>query len=146
MARGVARVAGAVAAAPGEVEARGLLHNWSFAGELWRCGRCLGYSHGPSNAPPNDLGCTGRADALHVAAAKQLGHELILLSAERVPLLVCAACGCWATKKAQGLGRRCRGHATTSGKKALRAVVLHGKHPSMGLQLSPAQRRRRWCP
>ncbi len=103
-------------------------HRWAFVEGRWRCETCWTYvlGGGPVPARRRLEPCRGGRFTQTQKRFEDLGHSMVRTRGE-LPISMCVKCGCWSSRRANRLSKRC-GPPTASGQAALRRLEL-GQHP-----------------
>ena len=114
-------------------------HCWVNGLGRWQCASCkLVKVSVPARDRASRRPCpaTGRP-YLQVLASSELGHNLIVVACDEIPVVFCTTCGKWGTMKTGGLLKSCTGSQTPAATAALRRLA-GGRHPSLSLVVGPA--------
>ena len=107
-------------------------HDWLLCGGHWQCRRCLAVSWTRlgSKARLGGRACPGMAHKMQAVLMNHRGHRLVSCDIGKLPLLVCSACGAYATSLPRKLATDCCGAAgrTVGGQRVVQRVAA-GLHP-----------------
>ena len=104
-------------------------HAWAECAGRMQCMECLSTALSPSSYwRRQHQPCHGPSVRLRGIVAGCWQHRLIIGNCAGWPVVACAACGAWTTKRCQRLSEPCRKFATAAGTAVLKRLA-RGLHP-----------------
>ena len=116
-------------------------HVWRFGLGRWQCVACslVARSDRAKAGKASDPCPAGSSNLLEELASSMGGHKIFVSMCDDLPLVFCAVCAKWGTKRVGGLRAPCTGVQTVAGKSAIGRISSE-RHPVFDLPLGQAHR------
>ena len=108
-------------------------HRWSFAWGHWQCLQWCAMAL-TKTSPSWAATCQGHNEFFRQVLGESRGHRLAACLVGDQSLLLCTACGAWASQRGRLLQQQCRRTPTPAGLSAIRRVEK-GLHPDHKVQM-----------
>ena len=117
----------------------GHAHSWVHGLKRWQCSACnlVARTVAKRDAISGRPCPAGERHFLGRLAGLAKGHTLMASSCDGFPLVFCATCGKWGTKRFGGLEQACQLKPTSAGAAVLKRLAA-GRHPVLNLPVGPS--------